>query len=279
MSRERHPQGPTVTCEESPDRQELNSSLAGKRIRLASFNIQTGIHTASYRQYITRGWQHFLPTNKRTQNLNRIGNLLRGFDIVGLQEVEGGGRRSDYIVQTEYLAHRGGFPFWHNHVNRRIGNHALHSNGIISRLQPTSIKEHNLPGLPGRGALVVRFGDKRVSLVVCIIHLALGRRGRMRQIGFISDLIGHLPCVVLMGDLNCEPNTPEMNHLVANTQLGDPVADLKTFPSWRPQRKIDYILVTPDLHADNTRVLNFACSDHLPIAIDITLPDNPHLVA
>jgi len=129
-----------VTTAEPIAKQKDHSSLAGRRLRLASFNIQTGIHTTSYRQYITRGWQHFLPTNKRIQNLDRIGNLLRGFDIVGLQEVEGGGRRSDYIVQTEYLAHRAGFSFWHNHINRRIGNHALHSNGIISRLQPTSIK-------------------------------------------------------------------------------------------------------------------------------------------
>ena len=269
----------TALHEESQVEQDRNGALAGKRLRLASFNIQTGIHTANYRQYITRSWQHFLPTTKRLHNLNRIGTLLRGFDIVGLQEVEGGGRRSDYVVQTEYLAHRGGFSYWHNHVNRRVGKQALHSNGIVSRLQPTSIKEHNLPGLPGRGALVVRFGNTKLSLVICIIHLALGRRGRMRQIAFISRLIGHLSNVVLMGDMNCEPNTPEMDHLIANTQLCDPIADLKTFPSWCPQRKIDHILVTPRLHPDNIRVMNFTCSDHLPIAIDITLPDTLPLVA
>ncbi len=36
---------------------------------------------------------------------------------------------------------------------------------------------------------------------------------------------------------------------------------------------IDHILVTPSLIVDHLQVLHFPCSDHLPIAMDVRLPD------
>ena len=244
-------------------------------VRLASFNIQTGISTSCYRDYITGSWRHVWPSSKRLPNLNRIAHLLRPFDLVGLQEVDGGGARSHHIVQTQYLAEHAGFAFWHNQINRRFGNIALHSNGLLSRFRPDSLHDYKLPGLPGRGALLARFGrDPQQSLHLCILHLALGRRARLRQIRFISERIRNIPHLVLMGDLNCEPNSPELQLLTASTQLCDPMCEVKTFPSWRPQKMLDHILVTPSLMVRKVRVLDFACSDHLPIAMEIQLPDS-----
>lgn len=247
---------------------------------MASFNIQTGISTSSYREYITGSWRHMLPSSRRIPNLNRIAHLLSPFDIVGLQEVDGGGARSHNIVQTEYLAARAGFSHWHNQVNRRIGNIALHSNGLLSRIKPDVTHDYKLPGLPGRGALLVRFkmaGDD--ALYLCILHLALSRRARLKQLAFVSDLIRDLPHVILMGDLNFEPNTPEMHFLTTATRLCDPVSEVKTFPSWRPHKMLDHILVTPELQVNHVQVLDCDCSDHLPIAMEIKLPDALRMAA
>lgn len=249
---------------------------SGERtIHVASFNIQTGISTSSYRDYITGSWRHIWPSTKRLPNLNRIAQLLRPFDLVGLQEVDGGGARSGNIVQTQYLAEHAGFTYWHNQINRRIGTIALHSNGLLSRLRPDHIHDYKLPGLPGRGAMLVRFGrEPEAALYLCVLHLALGQRARMKQIEFVADLVGKLPNLILMGDLNCEPNSPELRLLTANTQLADPMLELKTFPSWRPQKMLDHILVTGNLGVTSVRVLNFPCSDHLPIAMEIALPQS-----
>jgi endonuclease/exonuclease/phosphatase family metal-dependent hydrolase len=250
------------------------------RLRLASFNIQTGITTSSYRDYITGSWRHIWPSQKRLVNLERIAHLLKPFDIVGLQEVDGGGARSHHIVQTEYLAERAGYAYWHNQVNRRIGTLALHSNGLLSRIKPDFIHDYKLPGLPGRGALLARFGTGGYqALYLCIVHLSLRQRTRLKQLAFISELIRDLPYVVLMGDLNCEPNSPELNLLTARTELCDPACEVKTFPSWRPHKMLDHILVTSNLKARNVHVINFACSDHLPIAMEIELPDQLALAA
>lgn len=250
-----------------------------KRIKVASFNIQTGIDTSNYRQYITRSWQHLLPSGKKESNLDRIADVLRPFDVVGLQEVDGGGARSQFTAQTEYLAHKAGFDHWHHQINRKIGPLAFQSNGLISQLKPHFIHNLKLPGFPGRGAVLVRFGHDQNGLHLCTLHLALGKRARHRQMLFISKIIRDLPHVILMGDLNCEPDTPEMEALLNSTHLCKPEYQLNTFPSWRPHRKLDHILVTPGLKVENLRVLKFACSDHLPIAMDITLPEDISLAA
>lgn len=245
-----------------------------RRLRLASFNIQTGIRTSAFHQYLTGGWKHFLPTQGRAANLSRIAYLLQPFDIVGLQEVDGGSARSRFVVQTQYLAEQGGHAYWHNQVNRRLGRLALHSNGLLSRYRPARVDEFALPGLPGRGAMLVRYGsDSRHSLTVCVAHLALSRHGRLKQIGFLCELLADLPNAVLMGDLNCEPHSPELAMLERQGGFINPAPGAKTFPSWRPNRLLDYILVKPCLPVDNVRVLDFACSDHLPIALDMALPE------
>ena len=248
-----------------------------QRITVASFNIQTGIQSSSYRDYILKSWQHLLPTGKRRQNLDKIAVLLRQFDIVGLQEVDGGGSRTGFTVQTEYLAQRAAFPHWHHQINRRFANIALHSNGLLTRYKPQHIEKHKLPGLPGRGVLLVRYGEGENALHVCVIHLALSHRARMKQIAFICDLISHLPYAIVMGDLNFEPNTPEMKALVGNTQLSDPTTEHYTFPSWKPHKILDHILVTSNLAVNNFQVLDFPCSDHLPIAMEVSLPEQIRL--
>jgi endonuclease/exonuclease/phosphatase family metal-dependent hydrolase len=213
-----------------------------------------------------------LPAKKKWQNLDRIAAFLHTFDIVGLQEVDSGGSRSEFIDQTEYLAYHAGFPYWSNQVNRRLGRLALHSNGLLSRLKPQAIHDYKLPGLPGRGALLIRFGASEAPFYLCILHLALSRRGRKRQLGFVSELIRGLPRVIVMGDLNCDVDSPEMIALLKESNLVDPVHELKTFPSWNPKRKLDHLLVTPDLRAENVRAINFLGSDHLPVAMDIFVP-------
>ncbi len=244
------------------------------RLKLASFNIQTGINTSAYHEYLTGGWRHMFPSNRRIGNLNKIANLLKPFDLVGLQEVDGGGSRSHFIVQAEYLAKVAEFSHWHNQINRRFGNIALHSNGLLSRLKPDRIEDYSLPGMPGRGALLARFGiDTGAALHLCVMHLALSRKARMKQLAFMAEIIHGLPHVVLMGDLNCAHDSPEIRYLTQSTRLCDPLFEVKTFPSWKPRIMLDHILVTPEIRVDKLSAINFACSDHLPIAMEIILPE------
>ena len=242
-----------------------------RRLRLLSFNIQVGNSTQGYRHYLTRSWQHVLPHKGRAGNLERIGDLLGDFDLVALQEADGGSHRSGYINQVKYLAQQGEFPYWYQQLNRNLGRLAQHSNGVLSRLRPAAIEDHPLPGPAGRGAILVRFGEGADALVVVVMHLALGTKTRTRQLAYIRELIGGYQHQVLMGDMNTHAN--DLLHTSPLRDLGLLAPQMEaTFPSWRPQRCLDHILLSPSLTLERVQVLDQPISDHLPVAVDIRLP-------
>jgi len=250
----------------------------GQRIRLLSYNVQAGISTGRYRHYVTRSWKHVLPHAQRFSNLDRVARLVKDYDIVGLQELDAGSLRSGYINLTQYLSEKSHMPFWTDQTNRRLGRFAQHSTGVLSRFHPTEIVEHRLPGkIPGRGALFIRYGTRHDSLVVLILHMALGRRARLRQFDYISEIVNEYRHVIVMGDLNCHSQSAEMDYLINRTMMSEPIHGVCTFPSWCPQRNIDHILVTPTLQVDHVKALNFSLSDHLPVEMQITLPESLRL--
>lgn len=251
----------------------------GRELRLLSYNIQAGIDTRHYREYVTKGWKHLLPHRERLRNLNLIAEMLHGYDLVGLQEVDSGSLRSGFVDMTEYLAHRGGYPHWYHQVNRNMGVLAQHSNGFLSRIRPTRVSNHRLPPGNGRGAMVLEFGEGPDALVVCSMHLALGRRVRCRQLEYILELIGDRKHVVVMGDLNAASDSNEVRSFIDRAGLTEPTSDQATFPSWRPVRRIDHILVSHALEVTRTRVVDYALSDHLPICVELTLPEGIRLAA
>lgn len=212
------------------------------RLRLLSYNIQAGIHSRRYRDYVSNGWKHLLPHGERQRNLTSIGALLKGYDVVGLQEVDAGSLRSNFVDQTEFLARVGGFPFWHKQVNRELGSLARHSNGMLSRLRPSRVVSHKLPGMPGRGALLIEYRTTHQEpLAICVLHLALGWRARRLQLDYLVEMAERYRFIVLMGDFNCGCRSLTLKRAIHRAGLRGFDCELKTFPSWRPQRNLDHI--------------------------------------
>ncbi|MDQ5909804.1 MAG: Endonuclease [Pseudomonadota bacterium] len=244
------------------------------RLRLLSYNIQSGLSTHNYSQYFTRSWRHVLPVPSRMVNLDGIARVLANYDLVGLQEVDAGSLRSGFVNQVKYLADYAGFAHVFDQSNRKIGMISQHGNALLSRIRPDAIHEHKLPGrIPGRGVLEVRFGTGPDALHVLILHMALGQRGRLRQIEFLAELTHDCRHVIVMGDLNCRSDSREMAVLLESVRLCEPAPGLLTFPSWRPDRQLDHILVSPSITVERVEVLDPVYSDHLPIAMEVRLPE------
>lgn len=248
---------------------------SNNHIRLLTFNIQVGISTSSYRHYLTRSWQHFLPHRARTENLNKISMLLQHYDAVALQEVDGGSIRSGFVNQVKYLAEAGGFPFWYQQLNRDLGRVAQHSNGFLSRIQPLSVEEYRLPSvIPGRGAIVIKYGKEIDPLVLVVMHLSLGAKAQNKQLEFIKDIISDYQHVVLMGDMNTHAERLLEDSPLKGLDLVSLPDGANSFPSWRPGKALDHILVSPSLKILKAGVVMYPVSDHLPVGLDIMLPDD-----
>lgn len=243
----------------------------GDCLRLLSFNIQVGNSTARYRHYLTRSWQHVLPHPERQLNLQRIARMLADFDLVALQEVDGGSLRSGYINQVEHLAQLADFPYWYQQLNRNMGHLAQHSNGLLSRVRPSLLEDHPLPGPPGRGAIVLRLGQGQDALLVVMMHLALGARTRTRQLAYIRELLQDYRHCILMGDMNTQAEDLLQRSPLRDLDLRAPQLQA-TFPSWKPLRCLDHILLSSSLQLQRYAVLGEPISDHLPVAVDIRLP-------
>jgi len=257
--------------------QRAHDSAAAERnsLRLLTYNMQVGISSRAFRHYLTRGWQHLFPHPRQQENLDSIAKMLSGFDVVALQEADGGSIRTGHLNQVQYLAEMADFPYWYQQLNRNLGKFAQHSNGILSRIQPEIIEDHKLPGrLPGRGAIFMRYGNVADPLVFVVLHLSLGRRAQMDQLSYIKELIADYKHVVIMGDLNsCAERILQLSPL-SDVKLQCPKGTYNTYPSWRPVSNIDHILVTPSLRIKRAEVISYALSDHLPVAVEIVLPNN-----
>jgi endonuclease/exonuclease/phosphatase family metal-dependent hydrolase len=248
------------------------ADLDGDELRLLSFNIQVGISTGRYRHYLTNGWKHLLPHEARADNLRLIGDLVADYDVVALQEVDTGSLRSGFVNQVEYLAYRGNFPYWYAQLNRDLGPIAQHGNGLLSRLQPSTLEDHKLPGtFAGRGAIVMRFRFAGAEVLVVLLHLSLGERSRHQQLSYVRSLIKGEQNVVVMGDMNSHLSGLLFDSPLADTALV-PAADTKpTYPSWRPALTLDHVLVTPGLAIRSCDVLDCNLSDHRPVAVRVSV--------
>jgi endonuclease/exonuclease/phosphatase family metal-dependent hydrolase len=249
------------------------TASAERRLRLLSCNILAGASVAHYRDYLTRSLNAVLPGRSKMDNLDRLAEVLTGFDVIGLQEADAGSLRSGFLNQTRYLAETSGLPFWSHQPNRPVARLAHSANGLISRLEPTAVMDYPLPSrIPGRGALLAQFGEGEDALAVMIAHLSLSAPARARQLGFIAELLQDFRHAVLMGDLNTEPGSVEMRQLFNKSSLQPPAQPTPTFPSWKPRRALDHILTSEAIQLEKTWTLPQAFSDHLPVAAQIRLP-------
>ncbi|HEY9162323.1 MAG TPA: endonuclease/exonuclease/phosphatase family protein [Desulfomonilia bacterium] len=239
-----------------------------KVIRLLSYNFQVGISTNKSMDYFTSSWKHFMPHTRRIENMKRLARFIRDYDIVGLQELDGGSFRSGFVNQAEYLAMAAGFDCWYDKINRNMGLVAKHSMGVLSRFKPENVERHDLPGFPGRGCLTVTYGKER-NIGIILAHLSLGKRARLKQVDFLCELVSQFSNAVLMGDLNCIPKSEEIEMLKKKAGLKDYGTARPSYPSWAPVQRLDHILVSDGLKIKNTGVLPWSLSDHLPISMEI----------
>lgn len=233
---------------------------------LTSYNIQVAIGSHRFHHLFSHGWRYLMPHGQSLRNLERIAKVVASSDIVALNEADAGSIRTRYVNQAQYVCEMAGYPYYDQMVTRDMGAVAQHSNSVLSRFKALRVIRHRLPQPnDGRGMLEVHYEVQGRDLAVLVTHLSLSKRARTVQVEYIADIINQYRSVVLMGDMNCTLDSQEMRLLFRRTCLRGPEFSPATFPSWKPMRAIDHILVSDALELSDVAAIHEPLSDHLAV--------------
>jgi len=233
-------------------------------LHLLTWNIQAGIGTARFRDYLLHAHRQVIHTRSKTTALRRIAEAIAPYDVVCLQEIDLGGRRAGFASQVDAIAAGSG----HAHVavqeNRVIPGVSRHGNAIFSHWPLHLVCDMKLPGrVPGRGAVIVDVAGPEPLRVACL-HLSLGGPAQHAQLGAIAEVLRDAPAWAALGDFNCGAHSAAIRAFCEATGAHPPLSSPATYPAWRPRRDFDHILSNVPL--SHYRAEPKRLSDHLPVS-------------
>ncbi|WP_229683091.1 endonuclease/exonuclease/phosphatase family protein [Virgibacillus oceani] len=259
-----------ATADSFPDRHQ------DIKLNVMTFNIHAGIGSDG------------------VYDINRTAETIRssGADIVGLQEVDvNWGYRSNFDDQVQYLAEKLDMhaffapiynqePLNEGEPRRKYGLAVLSNYPIIKaknyEITRLSTQDANpvpgpAPGFPG-----VLINVKGIHVPFYVTHLDY--RGdpyiREMQVDDMLNIISEQKNAILVGDMNAAPDAPELKPLFERFQDVWTMAgkgDGYTYPETSPEKRIDYILTSPNSTISNTNVIDSIASDHLAVTTEVTL--------
>jgi endonuclease/exonuclease/phosphatase family metal-dependent hydrolase len=204
-------------------------------------------------------------------------------DIVGLQELDVGRRRTGGVDQAQAIATHLRMKF-HFHPALSAAEE-LYGDAILTALPWRLRKASALPstGEP-RGAIWLTIDLGHRQLEVFNTHLGLWRGERMRQVQTLlgPSWVGHPDTtdkpVVLLGDFNSIPSSAAYKALAKSMDEAQEMCRPRpaaTFPSWLPLVRLDHIFLrgvsVTEAWVNNDRLARMA-SDHLPVLATINVP-------
>ncbi len=210
-------------------------------------------------------------------DLERIAGIIResGADIVALQEVDNGVRRSGKVDQPQKLGELAGMQaVFGGNFDLQGGSYG---NAVLTKLPVTSQTNHRLPRLGDneqRGLLEthLRKGEREIVFLATHIDHQKDDTERLASANVIEKLIEDKPegIVFLAGDFNATPETTTIKKfktflIVCESRSDDP---LLSYPADVPARRIDYIMYRENdaLNCIDLRVLDYdVASDHRPV--------------
>ena len=229
----------------------------------------------------------------RQRSETRIAEVIAemSVDVVALQELDLGRRRSAGANQTKIIAEELG---WYSHFHpamRREDEH--YGNAILSRHQLTFRRAIELPGRPpffcreNRVAIEVSTETNLGKVHIINTHLGLGWRERLVQTQLFTSAewraaIASDTPLILLGDFNSlrgsRPYRTLNRHLRDVRELTRATRPLRTFPTSFPLLTVDHIFVNGAVQPVSVTVhrspLARIASDHFPLVAEFVLaPD------
>lgn len=189
-------------------------------------------------------------------------------DIIGLQEVERHSPRTGFVDQAKRIAEGLGIDYRFE-AGLKIWPFEF-GNVLLSKYPIKGVERIDLPSArENRVGLLATLDVHGQDVQVLVTHLGLKQQERADHVQKLVDkLANNDQPFVLIGDLNCTSDAPELKPLLATMhQTAD--APLVTFPGLGEQ--IDHILVSKQFDVQGVSTLQSSASDHLPLIADLTI--------
>lgn len=247
-------------------------------MRVMTLNLahgrKTGVHQALLRRRTVAG------------NLDEVAALLRreAPDVVALQEADAPSLWSGRFDHVRHLAILAGYPHRlsgeHFCIWRR-GRRICYGCSLLSRLPLDEAVSHRFRrtlSIPkGFVSAALRHpGQRAPAARVVSVHLDFARRRvRRKQVEVLVEALGAgTGPLVVMGDFNCgwlglEDTLRRLCDELHLRPFEPGSRELSTFPSRRPRRRLDWILVSRHFEFAGCAALPEQVSDHLAVVADL----------
>ena len=201
-------------------------------------------------------------------------------DIIGLNEMRMEGEHPEYTDQVPELAQLAGYPYWYFAKALDVRGKNPYGNGILSKYPILFAETIPVPDPAEKGegrhyetrCLLHAKIDVPGGLDVFVIHFGLNPSEQKNAVETVMANLTDSRCI-LMGDFNVTPDNPVL--LPIRQKLFDTAelfqGPLLSYPSDKPEIKIDYIFVSPDLIVHSADIPAIVVSDHRPHIAEIEL--------
>ena len=202
-------------------------------------------------------------------------------DVVGLNEIRSSGKAADYRNQTAHLAALTEMPY--SYFAKAIiplgrgpyGNAMLSKFAIVeAKTIPIPDPEPKMFDSPDYETRCILKAKLENGVTVLVTHFGLNPDEHEKAAETVIQHIEDEKCI-LMGDFNVLPDSHILDPIrVRMKDTADAfTAPLLSFPADVPDRKIDYIFVSPDIEVVSADIPALALSDHRPYIAELIIPE------
>lgn len=200
-------------------------------------------------------------------------------DIIGLNEMRGECEQAaDYADQTAILSRLTDIQNYYFAEAIKFGGIKPYGNAMLSKLPILSAETIIIPDPDPKGydgyyeTRCVLKAKLEGGITVLISHFGLNPDEQENAVKTIIENLAGEKCI-LMGDFNMTPENPILNpireRMVDTSQyFSEPKL---SFPSDKPDRKIDYLFVTPDVQVIEADIPAIVAADHRPHTATVNL--------
>lgn len=234
------------------------------KLKIMTYNIQHG----------------FDFVKKDRIDLAQIADIVRAEDpdAIVFNEVRGDGIAADYTDQTGELMRLLG---WNGYFGKALDvpGGGPYGNAVLSK-HPFAAAVTAIPTPPlepgkfiePRCIIRAEFDFDGTKFALYGSHFGLTEKEQENAVETLGGLLDKetLPCC-FMGDLNMEPQDGKLDPVRARLKDSADVFEypMLSFPSDKPEIKIDYIFVSRDVKVLKAEILPIVASDHRPYTAEI----------